>query len=210
MKPSSKVQKAIIFVATLLFLGGLSRAQEQRANDWGNTVHGLQMRIYLDQAATGQSKVPSFKVELRNVGEKDLLFNLGTMTRNGGQYATSVSLILVDPQGKSHWLELKRSLLGSDAGKEALFLPLPVGGAFSFPVELDNYWAATSKESDYKLKPGTYRLAAHLAGFIETGNQLTFRSFQPIAGRSFDKVNPEIGLGPPPMSNTLQFEAPIR
>jgi hypothetical protein len=61
-------------------------------------------------------------------------------------------------------------------------------------VELDNYWTATSKESDYKLKPGTYRLAAQLAGFIETGNQVTFRSFQPIAGRSFDKVNPEIAL----------------
>jgi hypothetical protein len=122
MKPSSKIQTKA-FVATLLFLGALSGAQEQRANDWGNTVHGLQMRIYLDQAATGQSKVPSFKVELRNVGEKDLLFNLGTMTRNGAQY-----------------------------------------------------------------DPNSYALA----------------------GRSFDKVNPERDLGPPPMSNTLQFEVPIR
>jgi len=53
------------------------------------------MRIYLDQAATGQSKVPRFKVELRNVGEKDLLLNLGIMTRSGEQqYPSAVSLIL--------------------------------------------------------------------------------------------------------------------
>jgi hypothetical protein len=217
MKPSRTFQKGINFVATLLlFLGGLSAAQEPKANDWGNSVHGLQMRIYLDQAATGQSKVPRFKVELRNVGEKDLLLNLGTVTHNGGQqYVTALSLILVDPQGKPQWLELKRTLLGGDAGKEPLFLPLPVGATFSFPVKLDNYWAAaTSKEFDYKGKPGTYRIAAHLRGFIETDNRVIIRTegpgLQPVAGRSFDMVNPEIGLGPPPMSNALQFEIPIR
>lgn len=215
MKPSTKVQIAINLAATLLFLGGLSAAQEPKADDWGKAAHGLQMRIYVDQGATGQSKVPRFKVELRNVGEKDLLLNLGAMSRTGGQqYVTAVSLILVDPQGKPQWLELKRSLLGSDAGKEPLFLPLPVGATFSFPVELNNYWAAaTSKEFDYKGKPGTYRIAAHLAGFIETDNRAAFRTerpgLQPVAGHPFDTVNPEVSLGPPPMSNTIQFEVPI-
>jgi hypothetical protein len=217
MKPSRKVYEAISFVAILLFCG-LSAAQEPKAKDWGNTAHGLQMRIYLDQAATGQSKVPRFKVELRNVGERDLLLNFGIMARNGEQqYATAVSLILVDPQGEPHWLELKRTLLGSDARKEPLFLPLPVGGTFSFPVDLENYWAGTSNEINYKLKPGTYRLAAHLSGFIETANPVTFRTFrtegpgfQPIARRSFDTVNPDFSLGPSPMSNTLQFEVPVR
>jgi hypothetical protein len=178
----------------------------------------LQMRICLDQVTTGQSKVPRFKVELRNVGERDVLLNFGIMARNGEQqYATAVSLILVDPQGEPHWLELKRTLLGSDARKEPLFLPLPVSGTFSFPVDLENYWAGTSNEISDKLKPGTYRLAAHLSGFIETANPATFRTFrtagpgfQPAATRSFDTVNPEISLGPPPMSNTLQFEVPVR
>jgi hypothetical protein len=87
---------------------------------------GCKCAVYLDQAATGQSQVPRFKVELRNVGERDVLLNFGIMARNGEQqYATAVSLILVDPQGEPHWLELKRTLLGSDARKEPLFLPLP-------------------------------------------------------------------------------------
>jgi hypothetical protein len=214
MKPSRRVQSAINFSATLLLLGGLSAAQEPEANDWGHTVNGLQMRIYLDQA-TGQSEVPRFKVELRNVGEKDLLLNLGTMARNGRQqYATAVSLILVDAQGEPQWLVLKRSLLSSDAGREPLFLPLPIGATFSFPVELDNYWAASSKQFDSKLKPGTYRLGAHLTGFIETDNRRTFHTegpgFQPVARRSFDSVNPELALGVPPMSNTLKFEVPMQ
>ena len=154
MKPSKRVQKAISFVATLLLLGGLSVAQEPKAKDWGNPVDGLQMRIYLDQAGTGQSKVPRFKVELRNVGEKDLLLNLGIMTRSGEQqYHSAVSLILVDSQRLFQFIELKRSLPASEAGKETLYLPLPVGASFSFPVDLDNYWAVNSKEFD-KLKPG--------------------------------------------------------
>jgi hypothetical protein len=88
-------------------------------------------------------------------------------------------LILVDPQGEPHWLELKRTLLGSDARKAPLFLPLPVGGTFSFPVDLENYWAGTPNEINYNLKPGTYRLAAHLSGFIETANSVTFRTEGP-------------------------------
>jgi hypothetical protein len=67
-------------------------------------------------------------------------------------------------------------------------------------VDLENYWAGTSNEINYKLKPGSYRLAAHLAGFIETANRVTFRTEGPIARRSFDTVNPEISLGPPPMN----------
>jgi hypothetical protein len=124
------------------------------------------MRIYVDQGEGGQSKVPKFRVELRNAGEKDLLLNLGIMARGGKQqYPTAVSLILIDARSLQR-LELNRPCQVVDAEKETLYLPLPVGASFSFPVDLDNYWVVTSKESDYKLKPGTYWLAAHLNGFI--------------------------------------------
>lgn len=54
MKPSRKVYEAISFVVILLF-GGLSAAQEPKAKDWGNTAHGLQMRIYLDEIASNDA-----------------------------------------------------------------------------------------------------------------------------------------------------------
>jgi hypothetical protein len=76
----------------------------------------------------------------------------------------------------------------------------------------------SSTELDYRLKPGTYWLAAHLAGF-GADNRRTFtvanidrvKTALPDAARSvrtFDMVNPESNLGPPPMSNALQFEVP--
>lgn len=67
----------------------------------GPAVDGLQMRICLAQAAAAQSSIPKLRVEFRNVGEKDLLLNLGIMTGHGAeQYPTAVLLILVDAQGK--------------------------------------------------------------------------------------------------------------
>jgi hypothetical protein len=83
-----------------------------------------------------------FRVELRNGRQHDLLLNLGIMNRNGGhQYPNAISLILEDAQGQPQRLELKKSFQVSDARKAGLFLPLPVGATFSFPVDLDNYWA---------------------------------------------------------------------
>jgi hypothetical protein len=212
MKPSKRLQKAASFVATLVLLGGLSVAQDPKAKDWGSPVDGLQMRIYLDPA-TGQSKVPRFKVELRNVGEKDLLLNLGIMSRSGEQqYPSAVSLILVESQRLFQFIELKRSLPASEAGKETLYLPLPVGASFSFPVDLDNYWAVNSKEFD-KLKPGTYWLAAHLNGFTRAARSFSVTiPGQPasVFVRTSDMVTPQTVWGPPPRSNTLQFEIPSR
>jgi hypothetical protein len=140
MKPSRRVQKVLIYVTTLLSLGGLSAAQSANPKVWGRSVDGLQMRIYVDQGEGGQSKVPKFRVELRNAGEKDLLLNLGIMARDGKQqYPTAVSLILIDARSLQR-LELNRPCQVVDAEKETLYLPLPVGASFSFSVDLDNYW----------------------------------------------------------------------
>jgi hypothetical protein len=197
----SRVHRIIwVLIPTLLSVGGLA-AQNPNPKAWGQPVDGLQMRVSLDPAG-GQSKSPKFRIELRNAGEKALLLNLGIMARNGEQqYPTAVSLILVDARGESRLLELKSPQV-SDAGRETLYLPLPIGATFSVPVDLDDYWAPTSKE--FNLKPGTYSLAARFNRMPTKG---AFR-FQPVGVRSFDTVNPE--AGGPPTSNTLQFEVPSR
>lgn len=193
---------SVVLATTLLWAGGLA-AQNPNAIAWGRTVDGLQIRLSLDQAEARQSKSPKFRVELRNSGEKDLLLNLGVMTRNGEQqYPTALSLIIVDAQGESRLLELKIPLQVRDAGRETLTLPLSVGATFSVPVDLDDYWAPTFK-GFYTLKPGTYSLAAQF-------NRMPFpkRIFvvQAVGQRSFDMVNPRDGS----TSNTLQFEVPSR
>ena len=119
MPSSNKVQRFFLIAAALLLIGGLSLAKEPNSGDWGSVVNGLQMRISVDSSAIEQSKVPKFRVELRNVGEKDLLLNLGTKSLDGRhQYLTAVSLILEDEQGELQWLELKRSVPVGDPGTE--------------------------------------------------------------------------------------------
>lgn len=124
----------------------------------------LSMTVHQDATEVGQSRVPKFRVELRNVGTDDLILNLGIMLANGRQqYPKDIVLILTDSQGKARRFDLKEPYYV--AGRlDPLIVPLPVGSIFSISVDLDKYWAAASNEFEYKLKPGTYFLEAELSG----------------------------------------------
>ena len=166
MKLPKRVHQNLMvgLVASLLVLGGLSAALKPRAETWGEAVRGLQMTIYLDQAEGVPSRVPKFRVELRNAAQNDLVVNLGMMLANGKmQYPNAVVLVLKDAQGKSRRLDLREPW--AIAGRvDPFVLPVPAGATFSILVDLDKYWAAESKEFDYKLKPGTYLLEAQFTG----------------------------------------------
>jgi len=128
------------------------------------TNQGLEMTVSIDAAAESQSTLPKFKVELRNVGDHDLTLNLGTMLANRRrQYPNAVVLTITDSQGKARRFDLREPTY--IAGRmDPLIVPLPVGSTFSVPVDLDKYWAATSKEFEYKLERGTYLLEAQFSG----------------------------------------------
>jgi hypothetical protein len=166
MKLPKRVHKdlPLVLIASLMVLGGLSAALKPSAETWGEAVNGLQMTIYLERAQGVPSKIPKFRVELRNAAQKELVVNLGMMLANGKmQYPSAIVLVLTDAQGKSRRLDLREP--GAIAGRvDPLVLPVPIGATFSIPVDLDKYWAAESKEFDYKLKPGNYSLEAQFTG----------------------------------------------
>jgi hypothetical protein len=145
-------------------LGGSSARLTASQKAWGEVVSGLQMTIHLNQAEVVQWNTPKFIVELRNAGESDLVLNVGMMLANGQkQYPNAVVLILTDAQGKTRGLSLREpAAVGGRV--DPLVLPIPVGATFSIPVDLDKYWAAASKEFDYKLKPGSYSREARFTG----------------------------------------------
>jgi hypothetical protein len=152
-----------VLLLSFLLLGGSSAALKPSPQTWGDPVDGLQMAISLDQAEA-QSKAPKFKVELLNAGENDLILNLGVMIANGKkQYPNAVVLTLTDAQGKSRRFDLREPWFV--VGRvDPFVLPLPTDAAFSILVDLDKYWAAASKEFDYKLKPGSYSIEAQFTG----------------------------------------------
>ena len=158
-----KIALGSLFIS-FLSLGGSSAALKPSPPIWGEVVSGLQMTIHLGREKGVQSKAPTFRVELRNVGESDLILNLGIMLASGRkQYPNAVVLTLTDAQGKSRRFDLREP--AAVTGRlDPLVLPIPVGAVFSIPVDLDKYWPATSKEFDYRLKPGIYSLEAKFTG----------------------------------------------
>lgn len=124
----------------------------------------LSMTVRPDTIEVAPSGVPKFRVELRNVGNDNLILNLGITLANGRQqYPKDIVLLVTDSQGKVRRFDLREPHYV--AGRvDPLIVPLPAGATFSIPVDLDKYWAAASNEFEYKLKPGTYFLEAQLSG----------------------------------------------
>ncbi len=153
-----KIAAGGLFVS-VLFIAGSSATVKAIPKTWGDTVSGLQLAIYREPAECAQSKVPNFRVELRDAGASDLILNLGSMLANGRkQYPDAVVLILTDSQGKSQTLELQGP--AGVAGRiDPLIVPIPVGSTFSIPVDLEKYGPF-----GFKWKPGTYSVEAQLTG----------------------------------------------
>jgi len=151
---------SIALLASLLSLAGSISAGQQRVH----VNRELKMNVRLDAAVAGESKAPKFRVELQNAGQDDLILNLGITLANGRkQYPKDIVLLLTDSQGKARRFELREPAY--IAGRvDPLIVPLPVGSTFSIPVDLEKYWAAASKEFEYKLKPGMYFLEAQFSG----------------------------------------------
>jgi len=219
MNPSTRIIQVSwrVSVAVFFFLtGALLSAQEQSGRTgvfaWsqGKAVAGLQVSLEVDPEQPGRSEVPTFIVELRNVGKSDFALNLGTMAPDGTlQSPNAISLVLADSHGTSQRLELKPVREIGPAGQRTLFVPLPAGATFSFPVDLRNYWAVGSTGSGFKMRPGTYSLVAQFTGLTGSENFPPFTkeatSWEiPISGAPFDVVNPQ--MTSIPTSNALQFE----
>jgi hypothetical protein len=154
--------------------------------------------------------VPKFRIELRNVGQNDLLLNLGFMPLNGEhQYLNVVYLKLVDEHRESKRLDLRTFQQVGGTREEALFLPIPVGATFSIPVDLDNYSTAAFRDIGYKPMPGSYWLEAQ---FLKTDHRVPVVEKDGAQGstseRSSGNVNAEIA--DPITSNKLRFEVPSR
>jgi hypothetical protein len=155
---NKKLRITLLTVFLLPLVGQGSQASSSQPS------RELDMTVRLDATAQNQYKLPKFRIDLQNVGDHDLVLNLGFMLANGGkQYADAVVLTIFDPQGKAREFNLMGPALIAGR-KDPLILPLPIGSTFSLPVDLEKYWAAASREFDYKFQRGTYSLEARFSG----------------------------------------------
>ncbi len=107
-------------------------------------------------------------LEVRNIGAKDAVLNLGTMEANGmRQYPTAITLLLKDAHGVEHHARLAEPV-GLIGGRiDALIVPLPSGASFMLPLDVfrSRPWYASGQVEDFKPDPTKqYTLQAQFTG----------------------------------------------
>jgi hypothetical protein len=151
------VKIALVPVFMILLVGHIPQASSQPSRE-------LEVTMHLDATGHIQSDLPKFRMELQNVGKRDLVLKLGITLSNGSkQYPDALVLMIIDPQGKARQFDLIGPA-GVAGRLDPLILPLPVGSTFSLPVDLGKYWAAQSKEFEYKFQRGTYSIQTRFTG----------------------------------------------
>jgi hypothetical protein len=165
MKLPKRVHKnlLVVLVASLLLRPVVSAALNPRGQASDEPVGGLQIAVFPEPDESGHGKVPKFRVELRNVGEDDMILDLGGM--NGKkQDPKNIALTLFDARGRSlHLVDLTQPMYAA-GWVGPMFLPLPAGSRFSIAVDLARYWLPMSDDEVEKpLAHGTYWLQAQFS-----------------------------------------------
>lgn len=120
------------------------------------------LRIALSSIPGEQPGV--FRLELENVGDKDVMVNLGMMLANGKvMMPDAIYLILVDAKGESRDLFFSDRRYPGVAGRvDDYVVPLRAGSTYSLRLSLNDYWCPETKEYQISLEVGEYRIQAVL------------------------------------------------
>jgi hypothetical protein len=157
--------RTVLLFSIVAFMVAPTFAQDtakRLRNPHGAAVNGLQMSLLSILADDSPKQGAWFKVELRNVGDNDLILNLGTMLANGRrQYPDSITLLLTYPSGKEQPLVLLGPV-GVAGRIDPLVVPLPRGDSFVIPVDLSQF--APFGQGPPELAPGSYALQAEFQG----------------------------------------------
>jgi hypothetical protein len=153
----------------LAFLGASnSIAQSQGvpavAARWGTVTDGLRMAISSLSSENTPPEERRFSVAIENVGDRDVVLNLGYMLANGKvMFPTAVALIFADAQGQTRELRyFDRRYPGVAGRMDDFTVALRSGSVYILRLSLDHYWAAATGEVTPNLATGSHRIAARL------------------------------------------------
>ncbi|CAN5690208.1 hypothetical protein BH10CYA1_BH10CYA1_04110 [soil metagenome] len=139
-----KSMRCTCLLALLIVLFLTRGVAAMGAEVWGTAHNGLQMSL----SAPGRNDLKGdFKVSLRNASDHDIMLNVGLMLAPAigsvpsthYQYPDAITLIVVDPAGKS----TEARLIGPPgvAGSlEPLEVPLPPGAMYSLQTTTSKYF----------------------------------------------------------------------
>jgi hypothetical protein len=136
-------------------------AQATREVAWGSAVDGLRVGLSARPAPSGA--VPVLEVWFENIGEQDLLLNLGVMLANGKRMEPSALSLGVEAPGggsASHsWFDPTHV-----AGRlDDMLVSLRAGGWYMLVAEVDRFRAASEYER-LRLRSGRHTLKISFTG----------------------------------------------
>jgi hypothetical protein len=142
---------ALAFVVALTSVG----RSQSLPKPWGTTNEGLRMTMSSGLSEEKGLWKQQFYIMVENVGDRDVVLNLGRMLANGKvMWPTAVSLSLTDGGGRTQELQYKATFV---AGRmDDYVVALRVGSAYSLLVMLDRYYPTPSS--------GHYRIVARFDG----------------------------------------------
>lgn len=155
----------VAFVATLSAPGAepslLSDAQV-----WGPSSNGLRMAISPVKPGALDPKSAQFYVAIQNVGDQDVILNLGNMLANGKVHRPdALHLLLTDAQGRIRELQFSDKRYAGVAGRmDDFIVALRSGATYILRLNLEQYSSPSTKEFKLRLTPGRYTIAARFEG----------------------------------------------
>ena len=152
----------------LVVLGGcnsinLSQDGPSAERPWGPASAGLRTAVWTTPSDMEGPGAPQVHVGIENVGESDVILNLGFMLGNGDKmYPLAVGLVLTDTDGKVQRLEYPTPGVGGRV--DDFLVALRAGSMYSLRLALNEYWVP--REARLKLGRGTYRIEARFTGGV--------------------------------------------
>lgn len=151
----------LVVLPGTVFLAGSASVPSGDAVAWGKAHEGLRIGIYSVQPTQAGQDQREFRVVLENVGENDLVLNVGLMLGNGrSQKPEAIRLLITDPEGRLRELHPQPYIVGGRV--DPMLVPLPAGASYTIRCTLAQYVLGIGKslESAARLKPGAYRVRA--------------------------------------------------
>jgi hypothetical protein len=157
MRIRSFILAASLSSALIVSSADASR-RSQLPLDCGSAVAGLQICL----TSTGSN----LQLALRNVGDRDVILNLGVMLGNGKtQLPNNISLNFTDARGKTRLFKFADKRYSFVAGRmDDYVVPLRAGSTYTLQLTFDQFWCSETKEFSIPLEPGKNLLTAQYEG----------------------------------------------
>lgn len=132
----------------------------------GQVTNGLQMSLSILDVSPTISESSRIGISFANLGDKDVLLELGEMLGNGRFLSpSSIRLKVIDPNTKFVEYTFVDNRYAVVAGRvDDFVLPLRAGSDFTFKFDLSQFRSTETKQFGVKFHKGSYSISAFYRG----------------------------------------------